>query len=319
MALSLCGTAGSVNVGQLGCDVSKGVGKQFLIWNGSLSSYATADAFFTSMVGFSKLSKTDANKLFPLPEVQEISDASEADKTGTLGLGFSVVLVEGKPVYTIKIFAGQDLFKRLRTLNNRTVRFLEYDSNGTWWGTKSGANFVGYQGKFKFSGGKLATGQNVEEGVVTITLSVLSTTEYLDNSYYVQTSGNIGDVVGLIDAQLTYVSKASNVYKYSLSAPNGSLLGNYNVLPDYGTAIAALSASFAAKSGASATAAVTGASLAIDTITYNTGGDGLLTVTYNSTAFASAGAFIYITGPTVAQLDTGNVTGLEILSTVHAK
>jgi|GEM_PF-1939415 len=321
MALSLCATAGVSNTGELECDVSKGVLKKLFIFNGVFGSsdYTDENTFFAALVANSKLSKNASNKVFPIKEAQDISDNSEADKEGSLGLGFSVVLVAGRPKYTIKVFAGSDLLKRYRTYQNKTVRVLEYDANGVMWGTKSGTSFTGYQAKMSFSGGKLATGQNVEEGVVTITLSILSNSEYLDNSYYVQIDENIEDVKSLLDSPLAYVSKASNVYKYSVLIPGASLLGSYNVLPDYGTAIAALVAQFTAKSAATAALAPTGTSLPITSIVYNVGGDGLLTVTYDSTAFATAGAYLYLAGPTPAQLDTGNVTGIELMSVVHAK
>jgi hypothetical protein len=322
MALSLCGLSGASNLGELACDVAKGVAKKIFIFNGTFSSsdYATEDSFFAAFVANALLTKTASNKILPIKEIQDIADNSEADKTGSLGLGFSQRLVEGRPKYTFKLFAGSDLLKRYRTFDNKTVRILEYDANGVLWGTKSGSNFQGYQAKITFSGGKLATGQNVEEGVVTMTVSILSNSEYLNNSYYVQIDENIEDAISLLDAPLAYVSKASNVYKYSLLIPGAALVGGgYNVLPDYGTAIAALMASFTAKSAATAALAPSGTSLAITAMAYNVGGDGLLTVTYDPTAFAAAGAFIYLAGPTVAQLNTGSVVGIEILSVVHAK
>jgi hypothetical protein len=321
MALSLCGSAGAANVGELACDVAKGVAKKIFIFNGTFQSsdYTDENTFFAAFVANALLSKTASNKVLPIKEIQDVADNSEADKTGSLGLGFSQRLVEGRPKYTFKFFAGADLLKRYRTYDNKTVRVLEYDANGVLWGTKSGTNFQGYQAKLTFSGGKLATGQNVEEGVVTMTVSILSNSEYLNNSYYVQIDENIEDAISLLDSPLAYVSKASNVYKYSVLIPGASLISTYNVLPDYGTAIAALMANFTAKSGASAAAAPTGTALAITAMAYNTGGDGLLTVTYDPTAFAAAGAFIYLAGPTPLQLNTGSVVGIELLSVVHAK
>jgi hypothetical protein len=312
-------SGGVSNTGQLGCDKSKGVLKIPFIFNGAFTSsdYASEDAFFTQFVAYAKLTKSAGNKVFVIPEAQEIADNSEANKEGSLGLGFSVTLVEGRPKYTIKFFAGADLLRRLRTFNNQTVRIFEYDANGVLWGTKQGSNFVGYQAKLFFTGGKLATGQNVEEGVVTLTLSILSNSEYLDNPYYVQIDENIGDVVGLIDAPLVKVSNSSNAYKYSVRIPGTSLLTPYDTLPDYGTAIAALSAQFSAKSGP--LGAIT-APLTITSITYDST-NSLLVVTYDSTMYAAitTGNYIQLIPPSPAQLDTGTVTGLELIGTTHVK
>jgi hypothetical protein len=321
MALSLCGLSGVANMGELACDVAKGVAKKIFIFNGTFQSsdYTDENTFFAAFVANALLSKTASNKIFPIKEIQDIADNSEADKTGSLGLGFSQRLVEGRPKYTFKLFAGSDLLKRYRTYDNKTVRVLEYDANGVLWGTKSGNSFQGYQAKLTFSGGKLATGQNVEEGVVTMTVSILSNSEYLNNSYYVQIDENIEDAISLLDAPLAYVSKSSNVYKYSILIPGASLISNYNVLPDYGTAIAGTLASFAAKYGA--TAASTTTTLPITSIAYNVGGDGLLTVTYDSTVFATipGGNYITLYPPTPAQLNTASVVGIELLSVTHLK
>ena len=297
MALSLCGQS-VANTGELACDKSRGVLKKIFIFNGNLESadYADAATFLAALVTKSKLSKTESNKLFVINEAQDIADASEANKEGSLGLGSKTVLLEGKPAYTVKLFAGGDLLKRLRTFNNQTVRVLEYDANGVVWGTKSSTNFKGFQAKLFFSGNKLATGQNVEEGVVTLTISILSTSEYFDNAYWMETSGNI----------------VSNVLKYSVKVAGSNLKEDYDVLSDYGTEIAALIANFSALSGAGTPAtalAITSAAIS----------GGLLAVTYDSTAYTAATGNIKLIPPTPTQLDAGDVTDIEILSVTHTK
>jgi len=312
MALSLCSSS-VANTGELACDKSRGVLKKLFIFNGSIGSsdYASETTLFNKLVANSKLSKSDSNKLFVINEAQDIADASEANTEGTLGLGFKAVLREGKPAYTIKIFGGGDLLKRLRTYNNQTVRFFEWDANGTIWGTKSGSNFIGFQGKLFFTGNKLATGQNVEEGVVTITLSVLSTSEYFDNPYWASlASNNIEDIKALIDVPLAFVSNVTNVHKISMKIADSNLVSDYSVGPDYGTEIAALSANFSATIG--------GAALTITSITYDSALEAL-TVTYDSTGYSGGSGTIVLTPPTPTQLDGGNVVGVELLPVSYTK
>lgn len=312
MALSLCASS-VANTGELACDKSRGVLKKLFICNGTIpsASYADEATLFAKLVTNSKLSKSDADKIFVINEAQEIADASEANTEGTLGLGFKAVLREGKPSYTIKIFAGGDLLKRLRTFNNQTVRFFEWDANGTIWGTKSGTSFIGFQGKFFFSGNKLATGQNVEEGVVTITLSVLSTSEYFDNPYWASlASYNIEDVKPLIDVNMSLLSNASNVHKIQMKIADSNLVSDYNIGDDYGTEVAALAANFSATIG--------GSSLTIDSIAYDSSLDAL-TVTYDSTGYTGGSGNIILTPPTPAQLDAGDVVGVELLPVTYAK
>ena len=314
MALSLCATSVD-NIGEIACDKSRGVANKFFIFNGSIgsASYADEDTFFAKLVQNSKLSKDDADKIFVLNEVQEITDASEANKEGSLNLGFKATLQEGRPAYKFKFFGGADMLKRLRTFNNQTIRVLEYDANGIVWGTKSGTNFKGFQAKLFFSGNKLATGQNVEEGVIEGTISILSTSEYFDNPYWMSIGeNNIEDVVPLVDAQLAYVSHSSNVLKYSLKIAGSSLMEDYDVLADYGTAIAGLASSFSALSGAG----TPGTALTITSMAMS---GGLLAVTYDNTEYGTATGNIKLIPPTPAQLDAADVVNLEILPVTHSK
>lgn len=316
MALSLC--AGVVaNTGELACDVSKGVLKKLIIFNGEVASadYADSETLLDTLIGYSKLSKSAANKVFPINEAQDIADSSEANKEGSLGLGFKSVLLEGKPAYTVKIFAGADLLKRLRKFNNRTVRVLEFDSNNVLWGTKSGTKFIGYQCKLFFTGGKLATAQNVEEGVVTFTLSILSTSEYIDNSYYASIDGNIEDIKALNDVQLTKISNVTNVYKIGMYIPTAKLTDGsiYNIYDDYGSAIAALT--FTAGTGTNYGTSLAITSVAVDATLK------CLTVTFDSTAYTAlaSGTVIRLSGPTPATLDTADVTNVEMLPVLLTK
>jgi hypothetical protein len=265
------------------------------------------------MIANAKLSKGSANKVFPVSEAQDIADASEGNKEGSLNLGFKAVLLEGKPGYKIKLFAGSDLYKRLRTFNNQTIRIVEYDANGVFWGVKSNNLFKGFQAKIFFTGNKIATGQNVEEGIVEASVSILSTSEYFDNAYWMETAsgGNVEDIVPLLDVNLTYVSKASNVYKIKAEVPGSNLIGPYNIYDaDAGTtltAIAALAANFSAGTGTNYGTSLAITSIAVDATLK------CLTVTFDSTAFTSlsSGAAIKLTPPTPAQLDGGNVRETE--------
>jgi len=311
MSLSLCASS-VANTGELACDKSRGVLRKLFIFNGSVAEadYTDGDELLAKLVEYAKLSKSAANKVFPINEAQDIVDSSEANKEGTLGLGFKAVLIEGKPGYTVKVFGGADLLKRLRQFNNQTVRVLEYDANTAIWGTKVGTAFKGFQAKLFFTGNKLATGQNVEEGVITFSLSILSTSEYFDNAYYAEVDGNIEDVVGLLDVNMALVSNASNVHQISMKIPGSSLLGDYNIGTDFGTAIAALAASFSATIG--------GAAMTITSITYNSTLQ-TLEVTYNSGTYSGGSGTIVLNPPTPAQLDAGDVTGVELLSVSYAK
>lgn len=227
--ISLCGSIAQ-NVGAPACDVSKGVGKKIAIFNGVIGpeNYATPALFNAKLIANSKLAAANTNKIFPIPEMQDIVNASEANTEGTLGLGFKAIIREGRPAYTVKIFAGAQLLKQLRRWNNQTIRILEFDANNRVWGVKVGQNFMGYEARLFFDGNMLATGQNLEEGVVTLTISILNVAEYKDNSVYQEIS-DIASIVGLLDVELYVLSHADEAYKIGARVNTAQVGGSVNL------------------------------------------------------------------------------------------
>lgn len=316
MAYSLCGTSVD-NLGQQECDKARGVLSKIAIDMGKVAAadYASEALFHAKLVEKSKLSKSAAEKLFILPEVQEITLNKEANKEGSLNLGFKATLQEGKPGYKFKFFGGADLLKRCRTFNNQTVRLREYDANGVWWGTKVGTDSKGFQAKLFFTGGDIATGQNVEEGVIECTVSILSASEYYNNAYWVETTSaeNVEDITPLIDVQLTEISHSTNVWKIGMYINGSDQTGPYNIFDTHGAAIAALT--FTAGTGTNY-----GTSLAITSVAVDNSLK-CLTVTFDSTAYTAlaSGTVIKLTPPTPATLDAADVTETELLSVLLTK
>lgn len=311
MAYSLCGSSVD-NTGEQNCDKAKGVLSRIAIDNGIVAEadYASAALFHTRLVAKSKLGKKDNQKLFILPEIQDIVTNKQANQEGSLNQGFTTVLREGKPGYKIKFFGGADLLRRCKTFDNQTVRIREYDVNTVWWGTKTGTDSRGYLAKLFFTGGDAPTGQNVEEGVIECTVSILSTSEYYKNSYWIDSTGNVDDLKALLDVNLRYVSHVSNVLKYAMEIPGANQIGPYNIGPEVGTEIAALAAQFTAKSAAGA--------LPITSMSYDSANQ-LLAVTYDNTDYGTATGNITLTPPTPTQLDSGDVPETELLEVSHAK
>lgn len=318
MSFSLCGSIGA-NTGGIQCDVSRGILKRLYISGGAISSseYADATSLEAALIAASLLPKTDKDKIFPLPEVQDIADKSDANKEGSLNQGFKTVLLEGKPAYELKFFGGATLVKALRKFNNQTVRVLELDANGRLWGTFSGTDVVGFQAKLFFGGLKSATGQNVEEGVITMSLSFLDTSEYYDNAVYLDVSGvNMTNVEGLIDATLyEAASHSTNVYKIGAKVPTSQAGVSINLYDEYADELA----------GASLWEAFTGAPNYATTLPITSvAKDANLkawTTTFDSTAFSAlgSGAKIKLNFKSPALLNAGDVTGIEGVAIVLTK
>lgn len=314
MALSLCATSVQ-NTGGLACDKSRGTAKKIFIFNGSIpeADYASEAALIAQLIENSKLSKSDGNKIFPINEIQDVQDISEANAEGTFNLGLKTILREGRPAYTFKVAAGSDELKRLRTFNNQTVRVIEWDANDTAWFTKSGTNAKGFQAKLFFSGNKLGDGQAINEGFVTVTVSFLSVSEYFDNAYWADMSDyNVEDIVSLVDVTMSYVSAATNVHQIKMTVAGSNLIEPYNIYDDYMDAIDAQT--FTALSGAGTPATALAITSVAKNPTLKT-----LAVTYDSTAYSSATGNIKLIPPTPATLDAADITGIEILSVTYAK
>ena len=242
MAFDLCGRSNS-NTGFALCEAARGILKQPFIFNGGLGAdiYNDGDnAVFAELARLVQLSKNDPDKIFPFPQVEDIADSSEQNREGTLGLGFKMVLVEGRPVYTLKVFADAQLTKALRKFNNKTVRILELDVNNNLWGTNIGGIFKGFKAKLFTVGNKIATGQNIEEGIATITLSILDTKEYYDNCFRVAIGDqNTDELAGLMDAE-GYESEApvSNVHTIGWRIPTSEMGVYLSVAEKFGSSVA---------------------------------------------------------------------------------
>jgi predicted regulator of amino acid metabolism with ACT domain len=308
MSFSLCGSSGISNTGGVDCDVSRGVLDRPFVYNGSIpaASYSDSDTLLTYLIAASKKSRTNSDKIFPFPSAQEIADKSEANTEGSLGLGFKTILREGLPSYEIKVFAGMVQLKALRKMNNKTIRIFEYDKNRNLWGTKSGSSFKGFQAKIFVTGGKIATGTNVEEDVVTVTVSILDASEYLDNAYFMPIDGNISDIAGLMDIDLVELAAhTSNAYKIGARVPTSQIGRFINMYDDFHDTLA-IAANW------KATVKATGANLAITTVAKDATLKGW-TVTFDSTAFTAlpSGAQIIVEFVAPETLDAADVVGVE--------
>jgi hypothetical protein len=312
---SLC-VIGNKNIGGINCDTSRGVLRQPFIFNDSFAAedVSTPADFLAALVAGSKKGKNEIGKVFPLPTVEEITDKSDANKEGTLALGFKQILFEGRPAYEAKFFAGMVQLKSLRSFNGKTIGILEYDANKNMWGTVANNTFKGFRAKIFFSGGKIATGQNVEEGIVTVTISILDVNEYFDNAYMIPIEGNITEVEGLVDIELYQISQAANVFQIGArlqTSQFGQYLNIYDNFDD-DLAVGALWEAF--------TGVGYGTALEIDSVAKNAATKGW-TVTFDETAFNAlpAGAKIKLMGVSPTDLDAADVTGVELSPVILTK
>jgi len=306
-SLSLCASS-VANTGPILCDVAPGIAKKIFIWNDSVDIVdVTGDLFQPYFEEASKLPKADAGKLFVFPEHEDVVDASEANVEGTLNQGLKMIIREGKPVYTLKVLAGQSLVPLLRKFNNQNLRVLVLDSNNRIWGVKQGTKFVGAQASIFVSGLKFATGQNIEERVVTITLSFLSASEVNDSATFGEVD-TIAGIVGLIDVDLVETAAhAANVWHIGGQIPTAEIGEVINVADTFSAELAD-DLLWIAKTGAPGYATT----LAIDSVAEDLVNGGW-TVTFEPVAYAAlaGGTKIKLYWTTPALLEAAGIDGLE--------
>ena len=285
-----------------------------MVWNDSKAITAITGSLFQPFLETaSLLSRSAAGKLFVFPVVQDVADKSDANKEGSLNQGFKTVLLEGKPAYEFKVFAGQSLVPQLRKFNNQSLRVLMLDNHNRVWGVKSGVNFIGAQAKIFTGGLKYADGQNVNEGVATISVSYLKASELNDDAAFGEVVSTAG-ITGLIDAQLTNISHVTNVWKIGAQIATAEIGQTINVADTYSTELAAAGL-WVAKTGATY-----GTTLAITSVAYDAALN-CWTVTFDNTAYGllSSGANIKLNFAAPGVLNAAGVESLEGLEVILTK
>ena len=313
MSISLCSTS-VANTGGIKCDVAPGIPVALLVWNDTEAISAISGSQFQPyMEAASKKSKSDSGKLFVFPIIQDITDKTESNKEGSLNQGFKTVLLEGKPAYDFKVFAGQSQVPQLRKFNNQSLNTLILDNHNRIWGVKSGENFKGAQAKIFTGGLKFATGQNVEEGVVSISLSYLVASELNDDAAFGEVESTAG-IVGLLDANLTYVSNVSNVFKIDVAIPTSKIGNAISLYAEKSTQLAN-AALWVAKTGATFSTALAITSVAVDPAL------SCWTVTFDSAAYTAlaSGAKIQLTLADPTTLDAADVDEIEGVPVILTK
>lgn len=309
---SLCQTI-VANTGAIQCDTAPGIPQKVLIWNGSkLQSAISGPAFQTFLENSSKLSKSNGDKVFVLPVIQDVADNTEQDQTGSLNQGFVTRLRKGQWSYTFKFFCGVALAQQLSSFDNTTVRSLILDNKKLGWGVKSGTNFIGYSTRFQFTAPRFATGQNVEEGVGTVTISFLDPSE-TDNSSAFGAVNSSSGILGLLDVTLQEVApKASNVYKVNGFIPTAKVGDPGISLSSMYSAELAVTTAWRAYVG--------NTTLTITSVAANPTNGGW-TFTFDATAFGAlaSGAQIRLTGAPPEYLDSIGVSQTEILDIILTK
>lgn len=314
MATSLCGSVGYENTGQVLCDIERGNPIMMVVGSGSFSpsDYASQSSMDAKIIEKLKLANGNSQKLYPFPVIQGTTDQTEAAKYGTLGYGLRFKLVRSKPSYEFDVLAGSSLEKRLMSFDGETVPLYILDDKSQLAGVKDvGNNFIGSQWQVGVEPRPYGDAQNPKS--TKITISLVDSRDFVENAFFHTTALATSQITGLKDVNLTYLSKATNVYKIKMLLPTAKLNGDLDIYDDYGALIQPLT--FTAFTGANFTTPLTITSVAVDAALK------ALTVTFDSTMFTALPALaqIKLVGPIPSVLDAANVTGIELISVILTK
>lgn len=304
MSLNLCSTAGG-NTGGIACSQAPGVAKKILLGTGSFAKadYASQALFEAALTAAIMLPEGSSGKLYPFPEIKEIENKTEANKEGTLGLGYKETLSEGLPAYNYKVKVGQDQYQKMRKFNGVTIPVYTLDGNGNIWGmVNANGTFSGISASIFVSGNGFGDGNGIVTAVISV--SYQSASDFNDSGKYFPMTLGYNEVQGLLDVDLTEISHASNVYKIAATIDTAQLGTTLNMYDDYADALA-VAGLWKAYTGANYATPLTITSVAKDPTVKG------WTVTFDSTAFSalSTGAKIKLEFTTPALLDAADISG----------
>lgn len=326
MAQDYCSQAGA-NTGWINCSTKRARPVQPYVGGTVFTSTdtATKSAFKSKLISATKLAAGDPGKLFPFPEIGKITNNTAAPTTGQLPFGPVKRLTKGNPTYTYTVDITWDRYQKLLAFDGKTLPVFTRCDDNEMWGFRPSADenkvndrpFTGEMAYITIQGMGFTTGENIEDGLCTITIAYQSVDDFEKRGASV-TVDNIStsDTPGLKDAIMVEKSAhASNVYKIGLIVPTSKVGQDLDWLEENSVNSALAALTFTAGSGTGFATTLDITSIAADTAAK------ALTVTFDSedfTALANGERFI-LRPPSVSVLDTGGVTGIEIAPIILTK
>jgi hypothetical protein len=306
---SICGQV-AANTGGIDCDVSRGVPQSIILGSGSFTSsdYATTASFKAAFLTKIKKANTASDKLFPFPVIQGTTDQTDAAKIGTLGYGLKVKLLRSKPGYEFDVLAGSSLEKKLIKFDGKTLPVFVFDNAGNIWGVQDSAgNFSGAKYLVGVEPRGFGDGQNPK--TTKISLSIIDSKDFTENSKFASTDFSTSDLVGLLDAVIfSTAANAANVWHLGAKVLTDALNSFVDVHATTGYAALLANASMWV-----ATRGTNFGTTQIITSVVDDPTNGGWTITFDSTTYTAltAGTKINVNLADPAVLDAAGVTGIE--------
>lgn len=311
LGLANCATPDSLfNTGVPLCDIAKGKIRAIIYLDKGVyftpAHRVSAAAFLAEL----KIKTTAArgSRAYPIFDLLNFEDNTGDPATGAIGnlTNATIITQESVPSFRFGYNGSEARHGRMSLMASQSLDVMFVDDKYAIYGTKDGVNFKGYSVLQAYADvSKFIVTDAVNQYGFRITLGDVS--QYKEKSTYIVGGAAMFNVQGLINVQLTELSKAANVFKIQPISDGGT-----NLEPLNGAAIAALT--FTAINNQ------TGAAFTITSVADDTALDAL-TVTGDSTLWTAlaSGDSITLYGPTAAALSAAGVKPYEFIPVVITK
>lgn len=303
-----CASPDSVfNTGKPGCDLAKGKMKGVIFVDRGVVFTAAECASIVTFIAALK-EKTIAprgQRAYPVFDLLNFEDNTGDPSTGGIGnlSTATIITSDAIPAFRFGYNGSEARMTRMSLMAGASLDVLFVDQNFAVYGTASGSDLKGFAVLQAYHDtSKFIVGDSVNQYSFRVTLGDI--TEYRDLSKYVVTNQGILTARGLVNAELRFLSRASNVWTYDLIADGGT------DLPPLFAALGTLDADYSATADGAALT-ITGVAIV----------GGKLAVTYDNTAYGAlaSGAVIQLNGPTAEELSDAGIAPYEIVPDATAK
>lgn len=298
------------NTGIPPCDLKKKKMKGVIFTDAAFRITPVQAATSASLLAYLRTASTAARglRIYPLFDLQNLEDNTGDPATGAIGNLTTATFITSDSVPGFRFgYDGTELrHQRMSAMNGMSLRVFLVDEQYAVYGTRDGDNMMGFSVLQAYGDtSKFPIADAVNQYAFRITLG--SVVEYRDLSRYVVLNSGLLTIQGLINVQLTELSKAANVFKIQPIADGGT-----NLEPQNGAAIAGLTFT--------AIDLQTGDPFIITSAADDTALDAI-TITGDSTAWTAlaSGDQIQLYGPTAAALSGAGVKPYEFLPVIITK
>lgn len=306
-----CASPDSVfNVGLPPCDLAKKKIKGVIFADKGVrfntSDTASVAAFIAAVKA--KTYAARGGRVYPIWDVLNFEDSTGDPSTGSVGnlSTATVVTNDAVPVFRFGYNGTEARHQRMAAMNGASVDMFIVDDQWAVYGTLDGGEFAGFSvlQAYPYTS-KFIVSDTVNQYSFRVTLGDI--TEYRDNSQYIVTNSGLSAAAGLVNVQLSELSKTGGAVKVLAIADGGT-----NLEPLYTTAISGLT--WTAKN------LETGASFTVTSVADSPSDDSYL-VTLDSTQWSalSSGNRVQISGPSASALAGANVKYFEMLPVIVTK